>query len=37
MRRVVRLLAALLTLPVFVAVAMVYTLVALGTWIIDGE
>ena len=36
-QRLSRLLAALLTLPVFLAVALAYTLVALGTWIVDGD
>lgn len=36
-QRLSRLLVALLTLPVFLAVALAYTLVILGTWIVDGE
>lgn len=35
--RLSRLLAALLTLPVFLGVAMLYVIVILGTWIVDGD
>lgn len=35
--RLSRLLVALLTLPLFLAVALAFTLVMLGTWIMDGE
>ena len=32
-----RLLYALMALPVFLAASMLYVLIALSTWIIDGE
>lgn len=35
--RLSRLLAALLTLPVFLGVALLYVIVILGTWIVDGD
>lgn len=35
--RLRRLMHALLALPVFLAASMLYVLIALSTWIIDGE
>lgn len=35
--RLSRLLAVLLMLPLFLGAALLYTIVILGTWIVDGD
>lgn len=37
LQRLSRLLAALLMLPMFLGAALLYAIVILGTWIVDGD